>query len=107
MEIGRAAAKAVLDWRQNDGWPTTQAAATAPDPTYALPPFPGLWQPTPPANSFATFTFPQSWNAHDSLGEAYAAAGQNDLAIKNYEKSVELNPKNTAGLQALKKLRQH
>ena len=22
-----------------------------------LPPFPGLWQPTPPANSFATFTF--------------------------------------------------
>lgn len=29
----------------------------SPDPTYVLPPFPGLWQPTPPANSFATFTF--------------------------------------------------
>jgi hypothetical protein len=57
VEIGRAAAKAVLDWRQNDGWPTTQAAAIAQDPTYMLPPFPGLWQPTPPANSFATFTF--------------------------------------------------
>jgi hypothetical protein len=57
VEIGRAAAKAVLDWRKNDGWPTTQAAATAPDPTFVLPTFPGLWQPTPPANSFATFTF--------------------------------------------------
>ena len=59
VEIGQAAAKAVLDWRQNDGWPTTQAAATAPDPTYVLPPFPGSWQPTPPANSSATFTFYQ------------------------------------------------
>ena len=57
VEIGQAAAKAVLDWRKNDGWPTTQAAVTAPDPTYVLPPFPGSWQPTPPANSFATFTF--------------------------------------------------
>ena len=57
VAVGRAAAKAVLDWRKNDGWPATQAAATAPDPTYVLPPFPGLWQPTPPANSFATFTF--------------------------------------------------
>jgi hypothetical protein len=52
-EIGRAAAQAVLAWRQNDGWP----AAITPDPTYVLPPFPGNWQPTPPANSFATFTF--------------------------------------------------
>ena len=51
--------------------------------------------------------YPQSWNAYDSLGEAYAEAGQKDLAIKNYEKSVELNPKNTSGLEALKKLRQH
>jgi len=56
-DIGHAAARAVLDWRMNDGWPTTQAAATTPDPTYVLPPFPGLWQPTPPASSFATFTF--------------------------------------------------
>jgi hypothetical protein len=55
--VGHAAAAAVLAWRQNDGWPLTQTAVTAPDPTYVLPPFPGLWQPTPPANSFATFTF--------------------------------------------------
>ena len=57
VAVGQAAARAVLDWRKNDGWPATQAAATTPDPTYVLPPFPGLWQPTPPANSFATFTF--------------------------------------------------
>jgi hypothetical protein len=52
-DIGAAAARAVLAWRQNDGWP----ASFPPDPTYVLPPFPGLWQPTPPANSLATFTF--------------------------------------------------
>jgi hypothetical protein len=52
-EIGRRAAQAVLNWRNGDGWPTV----ISPDSTYALPPFPGLWQPTPPANSFATFTF--------------------------------------------------
>jgi hypothetical protein len=52
-DIGAAAARAVLAWRQNDGWP----AVITPDPSYVLPPFPGLWQPTPPANSFATFTF--------------------------------------------------
>jgi hypothetical protein len=57
VAVGQASAKAVLEWRKNDGWPATQAAAIAPDPTYVLPPFPGLWQPTPPATSFATFTF--------------------------------------------------
>src|SRR5438034_420044 len=33
-------------------------------------------------------------NTYDSLGEAYGVAGEKDLAIKNYEKSIELNPKN-------------
>ena len=55
--VGHAVAAGVLRWRQNDGWPATQAAVVTPDPTYVLPTFPGLWQPTPPANSFATFTF--------------------------------------------------
>ena len=49
--------------------------------------------------------FPQSYNVYDSLGEAYAAAGNKELAIKNYEKSVELNPKSESGIEALKKLR--
>ncbi|MFC5437421.1 dienelactone hydrolase family protein [Rhodanobacter umsongensis] len=33
-------------------------------------------------------------NAWDSLGEAYAKNGQNDLAIDAYRKSLALNPKN-------------
>lgn len=48
---------------------------------------------------------PESWNVHDSLGEAYAAGGKTDLAIKAYERSLELNPANTGGAEALKKLR--
>ena len=46
-------ARAILEWRQNDGWPST----IVPDPTYVLPLTPGNWQPTPPGFSFATFTF--------------------------------------------------
>ncbi|HNW72376.1 MAG TPA: hypothetical protein PKN44_02005 [Bacteroidales bacterium] len=49
--------------------------------------------------------FPGSWNAYDSLGEAYAAAGEKKLAIRNYEKSVELNPNSLSGTEALKRLK--
>ena len=49
--------------------------------------------------------YPQSWNVYDSLGEAYASAGQTALAIQSYEKSVSLNPKNEYGKAALEKLR--
>ena len=48
---------------------------------------------------------PESWNVHDSLGEALAADGQTALAIKAYGRSLELNPGNTGGAEALKKLR--
>jgi tetratricopeptide (TPR) repeat protein len=49
------------------------------------------------------------WNAsgYDSLGEAYAANGDRELAIKNYELSIELNPENKGGIEALKKLREN
>jgi len=50
--------------------------------------------------------YPQSWNAFDSLGEAYLKAGKKDLAIANYKKSVELNPNNKAGIEELKNLSQ-
>lgn len=50
--------------------------------------------------------YPQSSNAYDSLGEAYATNGDKELAIQNYQKSVELNPNNTNGIQALKRLRE-
>jgi len=49
--------------------------------------------------------FPESWNTYDSLGEAYAAAGEKELAIRNYEKSVQLNPNSQSGIEALKKLK--
>jgi CubicO group peptidase (beta-lactamase class C family) len=45
-----------------------------------------------------------SWNAYDSLGEAYMNNGDKELAVKNYRKSVELNPTSENGLAALKKL---
>jgi tetratricopeptide (TPR) repeat protein len=50
--------------------------------------------------------FPASSNVYDSLGEAYMTAGQTELAITNYEKSVRLNPKNTEGMRTLKKLKE-
>ena len=48
--------------------------------------------------------YPQSSNTYDSLGEAYAVSGDTELAIKSYQKSVELNPDNKNGVEALKKL---
>jgi CubicO group peptidase (beta-lactamase class C family) len=48
--------------------------------------------------------YPESWNVYDSLGEAYMKTGQKDLAIANYEKSLQLNPKNQNGIDMLKKL---
>jgi predicted Ser/Thr protein kinase len=37
---------------------------------------------------------PKSWNAYDSLGEAYLKSGMKQLAIENYQKSRVLNPSN-------------
>lgn len=48
--------------------------------------------------------YPKSSNAYDSLGEAYMDAGERALAIANYRKSLELNPKNANGAMMLKKL---
>ncbi len=49
--------------------------------------------------------YPQSSNVYDSLGEAYAKIGQKDLAIQNYEKSLQLDPKNNNAVARLQKLR--
>jgi tetratricopeptide (TPR) repeat protein len=48
--------------------------------------------------------FPKGFNTYDSLGEAFMANGDKQLAIQNYKKSLELNPKNTGAAEALKKL---
>jgi tetratricopeptide (TPR) repeat protein len=47
---------------------------------------------------------PKAWNVYDSLGEAYMKKGENELAIENYQKSIELNPNNENGKDMLKKL---
>jgi tetratricopeptide (TPR) repeat protein len=49
-------------------------------------------------------THPDSWNAWDSLGEAYANAHDKQNALQAYRKSVELNPKNSGGQQMIEKL---
>ena len=51
--VGSQVAREVLRWRQDDGWPAT----ITPDADFGLPPFPGLYRRTPPANSAPTFTF--------------------------------------------------
>jgi tetratricopeptide (TPR) repeat protein len=50
-------------------------------------------------------TFPDDWNAYDSLGEAYMINGKTGPAIENYEMSLRLNPRNTNGIKMLEKLR--
>lgn len=45
-----------------------------------------------------------SWNAHDSLGEAYMVAGDRDRAIDSYRRSLELNPGSTSAVEMLRKL---
>ncbi len=48
--------------------------------------------------------FPASFNVYDSRGEAYMAAGDKAAAIRDYKKSVELNPRNTGGIAKLAEL---
>lgn len=47
---------------------------------------------------------PESWNTYDSLGEAYLRAGNDALAIQNYQRSLELNPKNDNGTAMLERI---
>ncbi len=48
---------------------------------------------------------PASSNTYDSLGEAYMDDGQTELAIKNYEKVLALNPNSRNAKAMLDKLR--
>jgi len=49
--------------------------------------------------------YPQSANPYDSLGEAYVASGNEELAIENYEKALAINPNWPSAIDALEKLR--
>lgn len=48
---------------------------------------------------------PDSYNAYDSLGEAYLANDNKPLAIENYEKSLKLNPDNAHAKEMLNQLK--
>jgi tetratricopeptide (TPR) repeat protein len=48
--------------------------------------------------------FPQSSGVYDSLGEAYLDNGDKDLAIQNYKRSLDLDPKNSNAAEILKKI---
>lgn len=43
----------------------------------------------------------ESFNVYDSLAEAYLANGEKELAIKNYKKSLALNPNNENAIRML------
>jgi tetratricopeptide (TPR) repeat protein len=52
-----------------------------------------------------TQKFPDSWNVFDSLGEAYMTAGNKNLAIESFMKSLKINPGNENATKMLKKLK--
>ena len=52
-----------------------------------------------------TEAYPESANVYDSLGEGYAADRNIELAIENYQKSLDLNPDNENAKEMLKRLK--
>jgi len=50
--------------------------------------------------------FPKSSNVYDSLGEAYMKENDFDRAVKNYGKSLELDPQNSNAIDRLNKLQE-
>ncbi|MEJ2051051.1 MAG: alpha/beta fold hydrolase [Calditrichota bacterium] len=49
--------------------------------------------------------YPESANTYDSLGEAYMVNGAKELAMQNYNKSLELDPDNQNAVEKLKQLK--
>jgi tetratricopeptide (TPR) repeat protein len=49
--------------------------------------------------------YPQSGNVYDSLAEGYMDAGNKSQAIANYQRSLQLNPKNTGAVKMLQLLK--
>ena len=48
--------------------------------------------------------FPKSSNVYDSLGEAYLKAENKELAVLNYKRAAELDPRNTNAIDIVKRL---
>jgi tetratricopeptide (TPR) repeat protein len=52
-----------------------------------------------------TEAYPNSVNVHDSLGDALAAAGRKEDAIKSYEKALSIDPNYASSLESLRRLK--
>ncbi len=50
--------------------------------------------------------YPNSANCYDSLAECYWKQGELDLAIKNYERALEMDPHGPTGANATRMLQQ-
>jgi Tetratricopeptide repeat/Peptidase family S41 len=50
-------------------------------------------------------SYPNSANVHDSLGDAYQAAGKKDEALKSYQKALAIDPQYPSSLEAVRKLK--
>jgi len=48
---------------------------------------------------------PNEYSTYQSLGEAFMNAGNKKLAIKNYEKTLQLNPANVKAAKILEQLK--
>jgi CubicO group peptidase (beta-lactamase class C family) len=48
--------------------------------------------------------YPEYWDAFNTLAKVYMLFGERQLAIQNFEKSVELNPDNRSALENIKTL---
>jgi Tfp pilus assembly protein PilF len=46
--------------------------------------------------------YPESANCYDSLAEAFMRSGDNEQAIINYKRSIELNPNNQNAISMIK-----
>ncbi len=62
-----------------------------------------------PGDAIKVFTqntklYPASWNVWDSLAEAYQTIDNQDLALKYYRKSLELNPQNQHASEQIAKI---
>lgn len=53
---------------------------------------------------FAALLFPTNANIYDSIGEAYMLKGDKINAIKNYKKSLELNPDNKSAKMVIEQI---
>jgi len=58
-----------------------------------------------PIFRFNTDRFPESSNVWDSLGEAWMVKGDVDAAIRNYQKSLELDPTNENAKRMIERMR--